>query len=149
MYQEWKIQLKQTGVKLEKGKTYKLSFKAKSTLDRTIQYALQRDGAVHKNADGGEDWTPYTQETVSVTVDYKTFEKKFKMTFDSDEGTIFNISMGGKNITDKHVISIDDIKLVEIPESEMPKVEAGKIDNDITPASTITLSDFSIVEVTE
>ena len=71
------------------------------------------------------------------------------MTFDSDEGTIFNISMGGKNITDKHVISIDDIKLVEIPESEMPKVEAGKIDNDSTPASTITLSDFSIVEVTE
>ena len=146
---EWKIQLKQTGVQLEKGKCYKLSFKAKSTLDRTIQYALQRDGFVHKNADGGEDWTPYTQETVSVTVDYKTFEKKFKMTFDSDEGTIFNISMGGKNITDKHVISIDDIKLVEIPESEMPKVEAGKIDNDSTPASTITLSDFSIVEVTE
>ena len=60
LYQEWKIQLKQTGVKLEKGKTYKLSFKAKSTLDRTIQYALQRDGSVHKDANGGEDWTTYT-----------------------------------------------------------------------------------------
>ena len=126
---EWKIQLKQTGVKLENGKCYKLSFKAKSTLDRTIQYALQRDGSVHKNADGGEDWTPYTQETVSVTGDYQTFEKKFKMTFDSDDGTIFNISMGGNNIKDKHTISIDDIVLVEIPESEMPKeptIEAGE-----------------------
>ena len=122
LYQEWKIQLKQTGVKLEKGKTYKLSFKAKSTLDRTIQYALQRDGSVHKDANGGEDWTTYTQQTVEINGEYQTIENTFTMTEDSDNGTIFNIAMGkggkeGSTITEKHVVSIDDIVLVEVAEA--------------------------------
>lgn len=32
--QDWKVQVKQDSVKLEKGRKYKLSFKAKSSLDR-------------------------------------------------------------------------------------------------------------------
>ena len=38
---EWKIQLKQTSVELVKDKCYKLSFDAKSSIDRTIQYARE------------------------------------------------------------------------------------------------------------
>ena len=39
--QNWKIQLKQNNIKLEKGQWYKLSFDIKSSVSRTIQ---QRTG---------------------------------------------------------------------------------------------------------
>lgn len=52
---DWHIQLKQTGVKLEQGQWYRLSLKMKSSIDRKVSYALQRDGSTHKDADGNED----------------------------------------------------------------------------------------------
>lgn len=125
---DWKIQLKQNNVKLENGKCYRLSMKMKSSLDRTVSYALQRNGAVHKTSSGGEDWTPYCQKTVSLTNDYQIFSSTFKMTEETDDGTIFNIAMGGGNITQQHSICIDDIVLEEIDESELePEVRGDNL----------------------
>lgn len=125
---DWKIQLKQNNVKLENGKCYRLSMKVKSSLDRTVSYALQRNGAVHKTSSGGEDWTPYCQKTVSLTNDYQIFSSTFKMTEVTDDGTIFNITMGGGNITQQHRICIDDIVLEEIDESELePEVRGDNL----------------------
>lgn len=125
---DWKIQLKQNNVKLENGKCYRLSMKMKSSLDRTVSYALQRNGAVHKTSSGGEDWTPYCQKTVSLTNDYQIFSSTFKMTEVTDDGTIFNITMGGGNITQQHRICIDDIVLEEIDESELePEVRGDNL----------------------
>ena len=125
---DWKIQLKQNNVKLENGKCYRLSMKMKSSLDRTVSYALQRNGAVHKTSSGGEDWTPYCQKTVSLTNDYQIFSSTFKMTEETDDGTIFNIAMGGGNITQQHRICIDDIVLEEIDESELePEVRGDNL----------------------
>lgn len=125
---DWKIQLKQNNVKLENGKCYRLSMKMKSSLDRTVSYALQRNGAVHKISSGGEDWTPYCQKTVSLTNDYQIFSSTFKMTEETDDGTIFNIAMGGDNITQQHRICIDDIVLEEIDESELePEVRGDNL----------------------
>lgn len=125
---DWKIQLKQSNVKLENGKCYRLSMKMKSSLDRTVSYALQRNGAVHKTSSGGEDWTPYCQKTVSLTNDYQIFSSTFKMTEVTDDGTIFNITMGGGNITQQHRICIDDIVLEEIDESELePEVRGDNL----------------------
>ena len=125
---DWKIQLKQSNVKLENGKCYRLSMKMKSSLDRTVSYALQRNGAVHKISSGGEDWTPYCQKTVSLTNDYQIFSSTFKMTEETDDGTIFNIAMGGGNITQQHRICIDDIVLEEIDESELePEVRGDNL----------------------
>lgn len=125
---DWKIQLKQNNVKLENGKCYRLSMKVKSSLDRTVSYALQRNGAVHKTSSGGEDWTPYCQKTVSLTNDYQIFSSTFKMTEETDDGTIFNIAMGGGNITQQHRICIDDIVLEEIDESEFePEVRGDNL----------------------
>lgn len=76
---DWHIQLKQTGVKLEQGQWYRLSLKMKSSIDRKVSYALQRDGSTHKDADGNEDWTPYCQETVDLTGEYQTITKEFQM----------------------------------------------------------------------
>lgn len=125
---DWKIQLKQNNVKLENGKCYRLSMKMKSSLDRTVSYALQRNGAVHKTSSGGEDWTPYCQKKVSLTNDYQIFSSTFKMTEETDDGTIFNIAMGGGNITQQHRICIDDIVLEEIDESELePEVRGDNL----------------------
>ena len=125
---DWKIQLKQNNVKLENRKCYRLSMKMKSSLDRTVSYALQRNGAVHKTSSGGEDWTPYCQKTVSLTNDYQIFSSTFKMTEETDDGTIFNIAMGGGNITQQHRICIDDIVLEEIDESELePEVRGDNL----------------------
>ena len=126
---DWHIQLKQTGVKLEKGQWYRLSLKMKSSIDRKVSYALQRDGSTHKNADGTEDWTPYCQEIVALTSKYQTITKEFQMTEDTDLDTIFNIAMGavgGKQIKEQHRICIDDIVLEKIDTPEMNPEEAGK-----------------------
>ena len=113
---DWKIQLKQTGVKLEKGKKYKLSLDAKSTVDREIMYTIQRDGS------SDNDWRPYAKtQTISIGQDYKNYEVEFEMTEETDANSIFTISMGavnGKQITDKHTVTIDNVKLEELVDIE-------------------------------
>ena len=135
---DWHIQLKQTGVKLEKGQWYRLSLKMKSSIDRKVSYALQRDGSTHKDANGNEDWTPYCQETVDLTGEYQTITKEFQMKADTDPETIFNIAMGavgGKQITQQHRICIDDIVLEKIEAPEIKPEETGK--------NLLTNGDFS------
>ena len=116
--QDWYIQLKQSGIKLEKDKWYKLSFDAKSTVDREIMYALQRDGTSDDN------WTPYSgQPKATLTASFQTFEKVFQMKSDTDANTILSISMGavgGKQIAQKHTIKIDNINLEETEPQEEP-----------------------------
>ena len=122
--QDFHIQLKQNAVALEKGKCYRLTFDIKSSLDRQVSYAIQRNGLVHKNEDGGEDWTPYVQNVIDVSNKYQTVKVPFKMSDDTDTAAIFNIAMGavgGKQIHQQHRICIDNINLEEIDESEMPK----------------------------
>ena len=135
---DWHIQLKQTGVKLEQGQWYRLSLKMKSSIDRKVSYALQRDGSTHKDADGNEDWTPYCQETVDLTGEYQTITKEFQMKEDTDPETIFNIAMGavgGKQITQQHRICMDDIVLEKIEAPEIKPEETGK--------NLLTNGDFS------
>lgn len=124
-FDDWYIQLKQTNIKLEKDKWYKLDFKAKSTLDRQIKCALQRDGNKHNN-----DWTPYFEKSViDLTGEYQNFSYTFMMKDDTDPEAVFSITMGsvgGKQITQKHTIVIDDITLVETEAQEIPPVVEGK-----------------------
>lgn len=115
---DWHIQLKQNNVTLEEGKWYKISFDAKSTLERKIMYALQRDGSVDNN------WIPYSgTQVIDVAGDYKRYEATFLMECATDEKTILSISMGavsGTQITQKHRVAIDNIVLEEVsaPEKE-------------------------------
>ncbi len=120
----WQIQLKQNDVRLEKDKWYKLAFDAKSTKDRVIMYALQRDGSKHKNENGSEDWTPYSGEPkAELTGEWQNFSKVFRMAQDTDPNTILSISLGavgGTRITDKHTVVIDNITLEETDPIEEP-----------------------------
>lgn len=120
---EWKIQVKQGSVTLEEDQWYTLSFDIRSSMARSIQYAIQRDGSVHKDVNGNEDWTPYVQETVKLgasTKDYTTVTKTFQMMQGTDTGSIFNIALGGGSNTTQHRVCIDNISLVK---TEAPKEE--------------------------
>ncbi len=105
----WYVQLNQDGVNLEKGKTYRVSFKAKSTIDRVIKYSLQEFEG---------NWTNYSGTgSVEIGKEWKTFTHTFKMENESDPKTRFNITMGsvdGIRIKEKHDVYIDDIELVEV-----------------------------------
>lgn len=114
---DWYIQLKQNNVKLEKGKKYKLSFKVKADTARDIQFALQRDGSADN------DWTPYSgTKIVTLGGDDKVwqdFSTVFQMESKTDEKAILSISMGavgGKQISAKHEIFLDDFVLEETDE---------------------------------
>ena len=120
----WKIQLKQNNVELEQGQWYRLSLDAKSSIDRKLMFAIQRDGS------SDDDWTPYSGEKiVDLGQDYNTYEIEFQMTAQTDPKAVLSISMGavgGDQITEKHRICIDNINLekIEAPEvSEQPDGE--------------------------
>ena len=109
---DWMIQLKQNNILLEKGKTYHVSFKAKSDMNRTLMWALQRDGSKDDN------WIPYS-DTIKfdVTKDFNTYEHTFTMGSATDPAVIFTISMGavnGKQINSAHKIYIDDVSIEEV-----------------------------------
>lgn len=110
--QAWKIQLIQEQVPLIKGKTYRLTFKAKSSVDRSIMYALQRDG----KAD--DVWTTYLPEQiVPLKTDYQEYSYEFTMEEPDDLKAMLSISLGAvedKVIEQEHRVVIDDIELEEV-----------------------------------
>ncbi|MCR5670914.1 MAG: carbohydrate binding domain-containing protein [Butyrivibrio sp.] len=104
----WK--LNQDGVLLEEGKNYRLSFKAKASIERNIAYSLQEYEG---------EWTNYsgTEDPVAIGTDWKTVTCEFKMEYPTDNSARFNItfgSVGGERISEKHDVYIDDIVLEEI-----------------------------------
>lgn len=127
---EWKIQVKQGNVKLEKDQWYQLDFDIQSSIDRSIQYSIQRDGSIHTNAEGKEDWTPYVQavEKLTAATDYTHVKKVFKMQEPTDAGSIFNIALGavgGVQIDQQHEIFIDNITLIPVDEPELEEKPEG------------------------
>ena len=113
---DWRIQIKQNNVLLEKGKKYKLSYEAKSTIDRKIRVVMQ----------GGEalGWPVYSEHSddqdandgiVTLTSEYQKFTEEFIMTEETDAQAFLSICLGnvGGQITDQHRIVIDNISLVE------------------------------------
>ena len=136
---DWKVQLKQGNVKLEEGQKYKLSFDAKSTIDRDIMFAIQRDGTKDNN------WDAYTgSNVIQLGKDFKTYSLGFKMKKVTDENSIFTISMGavkGLQITDKHTVTIDNVILEKVDEIDaIPDVKPDVKPDDGT---IITNGDFS------
>ena len=125
---DWRIQIKQNNVLLEKGKRYKLSYEAKSSIDRKIRVVMQ----------GGEalGWPVYSEHSddqdandgiVTLTSEYQKFTEEFIMTEETDAQAFLSICLGnvGGQITDQHRIVIDNISLVEAenPTPENPTPE--------------------------
>ena len=120
----WKIQLKQNNVELEKGQWYRLSLDAKASIPRELMFAIQRDGS------SDDDWTPYSGEKiVELGTDYNKYEAVFQMIGETDPKALLSISMGavgGKQITEKHRICIDNINLEKIDAPDIGEQPAGE-----------------------
>ena len=120
----WKIQLKQNNVELEKGQWYRLSLDAKASIPRELMFAIQRDGS------SDDDWTPYSGEKiVELGTEYNNYETVFQMTGETDPKALLSISMGavgGKQITEKHRICIDNINLEKIDAPDIGEQPAGE-----------------------
>ena len=107
---DWNIQLKQNNITLEKGKTYTLTFEAKSDINRDIRVIMQ----------GKEDkgWPVYSGENiVTLSSDYQTFSTTFTMESDTDTDAFLSVCLGavGERIDSMHRVCIDNISLVEQP----------------------------------
>jgi hypothetical protein len=125
---DWRIQIKQNNVLLEKGKKYKLSYEAKSTIDRKIRVVMQGGAAL--------GWPVYSEHSddqdandgiVTLTSEYQKFTEEFIMTEETDAKAFLSICLGNVDgqITDQHRIVIDNISLVEVenptPENSTPE----------------------------
>jgi len=107
---DWNIQLKQNNITLEKGKTYTLTFEAKSDINRDIRVIMQ----------GKEDkgWPVYSGENiVTLSSDYQTFSTTFTMESDTDTDAFLSVCLGavGERIDSMHRVCIDNISLMEQP----------------------------------
>ncbi len=110
---DWKIQVKQNNVPLEQGKKYKLTFKAKSSLDRDIRVIMQGNEA--------HGWPVYsTDKTIRITDEFQTFTDTFTMKADTDKEAFLSICLGNvaEEINDQHTVVIDDITLEDLSDSE-------------------------------
>lgn len=143
---DWRIQIKQNNVLLEKGKKYKLSYEAKSTIDRKIRVVMQGGAAL--------GWPVYSEHSddqdandgiVTLTSEYQKFTEEFIMTEETDAQAFLSICLGnvGGQITDQHRIVIDNISLVEAenptpenPTPENPTPENPTLENP-TPQNPI------------
>lgn len=123
--QDWKVQIKQENIKLEKGKTYKLKFKAKSSLDRKIRVVMQ--------GQENRDWSVYSNDNiVDLTKDYQTFEDTFTMNEDTDTAAFFSACLGkigDDQITTQHEVRIDDISLEEVKDDPKDDIKDNPKDN--------------------
>jgi hypothetical protein len=96
----WHLQLIQPGFKIEKGKTYDISFDASANQSRNIVVGIGQDG-------GG--YTSYFSQSVALTTGMKNFIFSFTMTNTTDNNARFAMDLGGNNIG----VSLDNIFLRE------------------------------------
>ncbi|NLG16533.1 MAG: hypothetical protein GX556_04270 [Fibrobacter sp.] len=98
----WSIQFTQSQIPLDSNVLYRFSFDASSTVERTIEASVCRDGG---------DYFPYSgRDTINLTPTEQTFELVFAMTqADTSARVEFNC---GKYNGD---ISISNVQLIQIP----------------------------------
>lgn len=108
---DWRVQLKQPNIKLEKGKTYKLTWDARSDYKRHIRVILQ--------GEENRGWAVYSTDNIVILngdMQWQHFEKEFTMEADSDPKAFLSICMGyvTAEINETHKIDIDNITLTEV-----------------------------------
>lgn len=110
----WAVQLYQTGVPVEQGETYDISFRARSTKDRPVLFQLENN----------TDYTTYFTENVEMTDSWETYTYRFTMDYETDLDTKFGFSFGGDGTDNipsiEHDIFLDNIVLTKVEESEVP-----------------------------
>ena len=115
--EDWKIQLRQENIRLEKGKWYKVAFDAKTNFNRDLKMEVRANG------EPGEETTVYMEEQIcKANLAYHTYEGLFQMTEETDDNAVICISLGAvsdRQISKKHTIFIDNITIQEAAEVEL------------------------------
>lgn len=129
---DWNIQLFQNGINMEQGATYRVSFDAKSTVDRPLRVQIQRNG------EADDDWTGYFDQTALLTNALETYSYTFEMTESSDPVAKFGFALGkdadGLTPSEGHDVFIDNVVVKKVenepeepgtgnPETEEPGTE--------------------------
>jgi len=98
--QSWHIQLLQPNIKLEKGKTYDLTFSASASSARAIQAGVSQDGGAYQT---------YFNKQIALTTAFLSYSSTFTMTYTTDDKARFYIDLGTSNIG----VKLDNIELRE------------------------------------
>ena len=134
--QNWSIQLYQDGVLIEAGKTYELSLKAWSTIDRPIQ--------VEFTGYNGNESVKFnlTSDNSAIHKYYLSIPQtnsSFKLNF-----LIGNVVNGVKTTpSDAHILYIDDVVIKEAVVQNAPSLIADLTENVIGQDIEITFTDDS------
>lgn len=137
--EDWNIQLKQTDVELEKGATYRVSFKVTSSIDRSIN-----TGVMSENYDWYGGYKPVLKagEEMPVTYDF-TMGK-------NDSTASFFISLGTQNdagdetIAENHTVTISDIEFISVKQEAKTSYTAGRISTQDLNAFTYGLFEAKV-----
>lgn len=101
---DWYIQLIKENLILEEGKTYKYSFKIKSTLYRQLSFGFQQNQG---------DYGRYYTENISIGDEFTTISGTYVHTSKTDTNASFVFYLGGYSMP-WHQIQIDDFKLTKV-----------------------------------
>lgn len=107
--ENWHIQLKQSNLSLEKGKTYQVKATFKSSVDRNVELALM--GNASKN------YAYYGGETVALTANKEfNYVKTFTMSGDSDPTAdlVFSFGKIGGVDTPAGIVELTSVSVMEV-----------------------------------
>ncbi len=127
--QDWNVQMKQSGITLEQGKKYRLTFDAKASANRVVSVSMQRDGSADNK------WVTYSSGTgkYDLTSAWNTYGCEFVMESETDDNALFSVALGylGEEVSAHHVY-FDNIRLVELD------AEGKEVDIlDVSPVSPV------------
>lgn len=100
----WHVQLLYPNLTLEEGKTYRYSFKIKSTLCRELSFGFQQNQG---------NYEIYSSNNISVGDSFTTISGSYTHRASTDYNSSFVFYLGGNNLT-WHQIQVDDFKLTKL-----------------------------------
>lgn len=97
--ERWNVQLLQSGLVLEQGRTYTLSLRAKASTGKSIDVSLEHDGT---------PWTSYSRRLLPLTTEMTSHSWTFRMDSATDRlaRVSFNLGLEAGDVT------LDDVRLV-------------------------------------
>lgn len=138
--QTWEPRLTQMGVPFEKGKMYRISFRAKALEDKKINIQV---GEILEHDPWFTDFKDGQTEHRVITTEWATYTMDFLMRLENDRGgVLFEFGKIGTEDV-KTTIWLTDVKAeeIEIPDDETPPVITVS-DKEVLKDSTVDLSSF-------
>jgi len=118
----WEPQLVQTGIPIDSGVSYRLTFDAQASVARELQVLLQRPDS---------PWTTYSEKAVDLTSTSQTVTLEFKMTSASNTNGQLAFNMGQSTGS----VTLSNVKLVRI--AALGNSTAIAADRRVTSASSV------------